>query len=127
MALVKILGMKSSPAAPLVVATCAVALALRFLSAAGGAASPGQIYLLAVLACLGIVLTAAYMLWTIQRIFFGPERAEYRDFKEVDQREQVVLWPLAAMALLLGILPSVFVFTFTESTVDSLFRLFALK
>ena len=90
-----------------------------------GAATTHQIYPIAVVACLGIVLTAAYMLWTIQRVFLGPERAEYRQFAEVDQREQVVLWPLATMAILLGILPTFFVFAFTESTVDSLFRLFA--
>jgi NADH-quinone oxidoreductase subunit M len=89
-----------------------------------GAASTGQIYPFAVAACLGVVLTAAYMLWTIQRVYFGPERAEYRGFKEVDSREQVVLWPLAVMALLLGILPTMFVFSYTESTVENLFRLF---
>jgi NADH-quinone oxidoreductase subunit M len=92
-----------------------------------GWASGGQIYPLAVIACFGVVLNAAYMLWTIQRVYFGPERAEYKDFKEVDQREQVVLWPLAVMAILLGVLPTVFFFTFTESTVDSLFKLFAIR
>jgi NADH-quinone oxidoreductase subunit M len=89
-----------------------------------GAATSGQIYPFAVIACFGIILTAAYMLWTLQRVYFGAERAEYRNFKEVDQREQVVLWPLAVMALLLGILPTMFVFAFTESTMDSLFKLF---
>ena len=74
-----------------------------------------------------MVLNAAYMLWTMQRVYFGPERAEHRNFKEVDQREQVVLWPLAAMAILLGILPGVLFFAFTESTVDSLFKLLALR
>jgi NADH-quinone oxidoreductase subunit M len=89
-----------------------------------GAASTHQVYPFAVLACLGVVLNAAYMLWTIQRVYFGPEKAEYKDFKEVDPREQVVLWPLAAMALLLGILPTLFVFAYTESAVDTLFKLF---
>jgi NADH-quinone oxidoreductase subunit M len=91
---------------------------------ASGAASTHQIYPFAVLACLGVVLTAAYMLWTIQRLFFGPEKAEYKGFEEVNPREQAVLWPLAAMALLLGILPTVFVFAYTESAVDTLFKLF---
>jgi NADH-quinone oxidoreductase subunit M len=89
--------------------------------------SAGAIYPIAVIACFGVVLTAAYMLWTIQRVYFGPEKAEYKAFAEVDQREQVVLWPLAIMAILLGILPTLFFFAFTESTVDSLFRLFAMK
>jgi NADH-quinone oxidoreductase subunit M len=89
-----------------------------------GAATPGQIYPLAVLACTGIVLSAAYMLWTLQRVYFGAERPEHKGFAEVDPREQAVLWPLAVMALLLGILPTVFVFGLTESTVESLFKLF---
>jgi NADH-quinone oxidoreductase subunit M len=87
----------------------------------------GHIYPFAIVACFGVVLTAAYMLWTIQRVFFGPEKAEYKEFPEVDQCEQVVLWPLAIMAILLGILPTLFFFAFTESTVDSLFRLFTMR
>jgi NADH-quinone oxidoreductase subunit M len=89
-----------------------------------GVATPGQVYPLAIVAVLGIVLAAAYMLWALQRVYFGPERPEYRHFAEVDAREQAVLWPLAGMAILLGVLPGVFVFSFTESTVESLFKLF---
>ncbi|HWE96713.1 MAG TPA: NADH-quinone oxidoreductase subunit M [Tepidisphaeraceae bacterium] len=88
---------------------------------AGGHATSGQIYTLAVVACVGVILTAAYMLWTLQRIFFGPTRPEHEAMPEVDQREIFVLAPLAAMAVLLGILPTVFFFTFTRTTVDALY------
>src|SRR2546430_3301035 len=90
-----------------------------------GAATPQQIYPLAVIACFGVILTAGYMLWTIQRVFFGPEKTEYKNFPEVDSREIVVLTPLTAMAILLGILPWVFFFVFTQQTVDAMFKLFA--
>jgi NADH-quinone oxidoreductase subunit M len=90
----------------------------------GGYATTTQIYTLAVIACLGVVLTAGYMLWTIQRVFLGPERPEYKSFPEVDEREVVVLTPLTVMAILLGILPTVFFFAFTESTVNAMLRLF---
>jgi NADH-quinone oxidoreductase subunit M len=93
----------------------------------GGYATRSAIYTLAVISCFGVILTAGYMLWTIQRVYFGPERPEYRGFPDVDQREHVVLWPLAVMAILLGILPYVFFFAFTETTVNSLFKLFAMK
>jgi NADH-quinone oxidoreductase subunit M len=93
----------------------------------GGYATRGAIYTLAVISCFGVILTAGYMLWTIQRVYFGPERSEYKNFPDVDQREHVVLWPLAVMAILLGILPYAFFFVFTETTVDSLFKLFAMK
>ena len=87
-------------------------------------ASRGAILTFAVISCFGVILTAGYMLWTIQRVYLGPERPEYKDFPEVDSREISVLTPLTAMAILLGILPYVFFFTFTDSTVNALFGLF---
>ena len=65
-------------------------------------ATKTQIYTFAVIACFGVVLTAGYMLWTIQRVYFGPEKAEYKSFPEVDAREITVLTPLTIMAILLG-------------------------
>jgi NADH-quinone oxidoreductase subunit M len=93
----------------------------------GGFATTAQIYTLAVISCFGVVLTAGYMLWTIQRVYLGPEKPEYRGFPEADGREIGVMAPLALMAILLGILPTVFVFVFTNSTVAALFKLFAVS
>jgi NADH-quinone oxidoreductase subunit M len=87
-------------------------------------ARQGLILAYAVIACLGAILTAGYMLWTIQRVFLGPEKAEHKSFREVDGREQSVLIPLAVMAILLGIVPNVLFFVFTQSTVDGLLKLF---
>jgi hypothetical protein len=42
----------------------------------------------------------------------------------VDRREQVVLIPLTIMAILLGVLPTLFFFTFTDATVHGMFGLF---
>ena len=93
------------------------------MQATNGAAYP-CIMTLAVIACFGVVLTAGYMLWTIQRVFLGPEKAEYKGFPEVDAREITILTPLTAMAILLGVLPWVFMFVFTDSTVKALFGIF---
>jgi NADH-quinone oxidoreductase subunit M len=79
---------------------------------------------LAIISCFGVILTAGYMLQTMQRVFFGPEKAEYKGFPEVDRREVAVLTPLTIMAILLGVLPTMFFFTFTDSTVRALFGLF---
>jgi NADH-quinone oxidoreductase subunit M len=87
-------------------------------------ADPATIRTLAIIACFGVILTAGYMLWTIQRVFFGPEKPEMKGFPEVDQREILVLTPLAIMAVLLGILPTVFFFVFTDKTVAGLFKMF---
>src|SRR5205085_8534215 len=89
----------------------------------GGYATTRQIYTLAVISCFGVILTAGYMLWTIQRVFFGPERPEYKAFPEVTQREVTVLTPLTVMAILLGVLPTLTVFAFTQRTVDGFFQL----
>src|SRR4030095_3440017 len=81
-----------------------------YFSARGDAALHAYIaavYTLAIISCFGVILTAGYMLWTVQRVFFGPEKAEYKDFPEVDAREVAVLTPLTVMAILLGVLQSV--------------------
>ena len=91
-----------------------------------GAAYP-WIMTLAVISCFGVILTAGYMLWTIQRVYLGPEKPEYRAFPEVDQREVVVLTPLTVMAIALGVLPWVFFFVFTQQTVNALFKIFGVN
>lgn len=60
---------------------------------------------------VGILLSAAYFLWTLQRMFFGQTRLKGGDewlkrLKDVNMREKFALVPLASLALLLGILPS---------------------
>jgi NADH-quinone oxidoreductase subunit M len=92
----------------------------------GGYARVSSIYILAVISCFGVILTAGYMLWTIQRVFLGPEKPEYKGFPEVNPREISVLAPLAIMAILLGILPYVFFFAFTNQTVAAMKQLFTL-
>jgi NADH-quinone oxidoreductase subunit M len=55
----------------------------------------------------GIVLTAAYLLWTFQRVYMGKLDEKYASFPDVNGREVVSLAPLAALAVLVGVLPSV--------------------
>lgn len=61
---------------------------------------------------IGILLSAAYFLWTLQRMFFGQPRLKGGDnwlsqLSDVNLREKIALTPLALMALILGILPSI--------------------
>ncbi|MBD1420233.1 complex I subunit 4 family protein [Sphingobacterium chuzhouense] len=60
---------------------------------------------------IGILLSAAYFLWTLQRMFFGQTRlkgglAWQEALTDLNTREQVILFPALALALLLGIMPS---------------------
>jgi NADH-quinone oxidoreductase subunit M len=61
----------------------------------------------AAVATLGVILSAAYMLWLVQRIFYGQE-SKVASAGAADLRlgEQLVLWPLAALMLLMGVSPN---------------------
>jgi NADH-quinone oxidoreductase subunit M len=60
----------------------------------------------AILAALTVVITAAYILWTIQRVFFGPiVNPEYRKYPDIDLRELACIVPLVVFSVVLGILP----------------------
>jgi len=57
------------------------------------------------ISALGIVLTAGYLLWTLQRMFLGPENEKYSNLPEIGLREIVTLAPLAVIVIVLGIYP----------------------
>ena len=60
----------------------------------------------AVLAALGVVLAAVYLLWAYQRMFNGPiSVAENRGLADLGIREGLVLAPLVVLVLFLGIYP----------------------
>lgn len=59
-------------------------------------------------AVIGIVVTAAYFLWTVQRMFLGELKDEYRHFPDMNLREHLSLWPLAILTFLIGVYPPIF-------------------
>jgi NADH-quinone oxidoreductase subunit M len=59
----------------------------------------------AVLATLGIVLAAAYLLAFVGRIFHGPLRADLRGLPDLRPREYAVLAPLIAIIFWVGFVP----------------------
>ena len=61
---------------------------------------------LGALAATGIVLAAIYLLWSYQRMAFGPVRKEHRLLPDVSLREVVVLAPVLALLLVFGVAPS---------------------
>jgi NADH-quinone oxidoreductase subunit M len=63
---------------------------------------------LVVIAALGIVITAAYVLRVTSQVFFGDfDRAKYADVDDITPRERFVLVFLGAPLILLGMLPSI--------------------
>jgi NADH-quinone oxidoreductase subunit M len=53
----------------------------------------------------GIVLGAAYLLWTLQRMFLGPLNEKYKTLPEINGRELFTLVPLGAITVIVGIYP----------------------
>lgn len=64
---------------------------------------------------LGIVLTAAYMLWTLQRVFLGQQNEKWAHLPDINGRELFTLVPLAVIVIVLGIYPSFMLDLMTSS------------
>src|SRR5258706_799307 len=62
---------------------------------------------LTILGASGVVLTAGYLLWTIQRVFLGPPNEKYLNMPEINGREIFTLVPLGLIVILVGIYPGV--------------------
>ena len=71
-----------------------------------GAFGESSIRILAIISTLGILLGAAYMLWTLQRIFFGKLNEKWNQLTDLDAREYVMFIPLTIIIIFLGIYPS---------------------
>ncbi len=62
----------------------------------------------AIAATVTIILGASYMLWLVQRIFYGPESAmaASQTVSDLGLHEWVVLAPLAVLMLIMGVAPT---------------------
>ncbi|WP_035350185.1 complex I subunit 4 family protein [Edaphobacter aggregans] len=63
-----------------------------------------------VVATSSVIFTASYMLWMIQRVFYGDlsRRATNIDALDLTPREHLALWPLVVLFLFMGIASPVF-------------------
>ncbi len=64
---------------------------------------------LAIVAASVVILTAGYILWTIQRVYLGPEyKGPHGDaLTPMTRREVAIAAPLVALAVLFGVYPRV--------------------
>jgi NADH-quinone oxidoreductase subunit M len=61
--------------------------------------------IVAVVAATGVIITAAYCLWTLQRVFLGKVNEKYTLLPDLSGRELVSLVPLGALVVVLGVYP----------------------
>jgi NADH-quinone oxidoreductase subunit M len=61
-----------------------------------------------ILAATGVIWSACYLLWMYQRVFFGKVTHEVNNhLPDLSGFEQAALWPAAAVALIMGVAPLV--------------------
>jgi NADH-quinone oxidoreductase subunit M len=61
-----------------------------------------------VVAALGVILSAVYMLWMFQRVFYGKVESVNKGLPDLSIREWAIVGPLAAVAIAMGVVPNVF-------------------
>lgn len=78
----------------------------EFLVFLGAFQAPG-LAVYTVLGAAGIVVTAAYILWMLQRVFFGPVKSGMEHVQDAKGLDLVPLFVLMAVVLLVGIYPAI--------------------
>ncbi len=75
---------------------------------------------LAVISASVVILTAGYILWTVQRVYLGPEyKGPHGEaLTPMTLRERAIAAPLVAFAILLGVLPQQTVFNYMSPSVN---------
>ena len=60
-----------------------------------------------ILAVMGVVGAAGYILWMLQRVFYGPVLEQFNGVADADVLEKVYMFALVAVIMLVGIYPAI--------------------
>ncbi|MEL6504805.1 MAG: NADH-quinone oxidoreductase subunit M [Pseudomonadota bacterium] len=75
---------------------------------------------IALIATLGVILSAAYGLWLYRRVVFGSlDKEALKAMLDLSTREKAILYPLIALVIFFGVYPTP-VFDVTTASVDNL-------
>jgi NADH-quinone oxidoreductase subunit M len=74
---------------------------------------------LAVLAAAAVVLTAGYILWTLQRVFLGRSET-WKGLPDMDLREIAIAVPLVVLTIAMGVLPNALVLSWMSPSVNQM-------
>jgi len=79
-------------------------------------------------AATGMILSAIYMLWMFRRVIFGPlANPENQKLKDLDRREILILAPVVALIIFMGVYPQPFLSRVKPSVDLMLKRVFAIQ
>ncbi|HNR34336.1 MAG TPA: NADH-quinone oxidoreductase subunit M [Candidatus Hydrogenedentes bacterium] len=78
---------------------------------------------LAACSTVGLLLTAGYILWTMQRVYLGKAKPEYEGYPDCNRWEFIAIAPLGVLCIVFGILPMLVLNVYASST-DVFMRLF---
>jgi len=79
---------------------------LVFLGSFNSTVVPGiQIY--TILGVLGIVITAGYILWMLQRVFYGLPKEQYQEAPDANRLEMFTIFSMVAVIMLIGLYPKI--------------------
>jgi NADH-quinone oxidoreductase subunit M len=83
--------------------------AAEFITFVGSYSSPvvNGAPVFTILACIGVVLAAGYILWALQRVFYGPVKEEFDGVKDADGLEKVYMICFVVLIMLVGIYPAI--------------------
>jgi NADH-quinone oxidoreductase subunit M len=76
-----------------------------------------------IVSALTLIITAAYYLWALQRMFLGKLNEKYANLPDLNWRERFTLYPLAALIVILGVYPMPTLNLIT-TTLTSMIRIF---
>jgi NADH-quinone oxidoreductase subunit M len=74
---------------------------------------------LAILAAAAVILTAGYILWTVQRVFLGRNEA-WKGLPDMNGREVTIAVPLVVLTIAMGVLPQTLILSWMSPSVDRL-------
>jgi NADH-quinone oxidoreductase subunit M len=82
---------------------------LILLGSYHGLFDPANAPIYTAIAATGVILSAVYMLWMFQRVNYGPiTNDKNRGLRDLSIREWAVIVPICAAAILMGVLPGLF-------------------
>ncbi len=70
---------------------------------------------------ISVVITAAYYLWTMHRMFLGPFNEKWSHLWDMNWRERFMLYPLAILTIVMGVYP-MFILDYINPTLRELLR-----